>query len=328
MESLDHYIKLFSKLKRSPHAVWGAATKKKAPHKPILLLSVIDLISRGLLQSNFFDLSKDLSELNDLFNSYWFRVVPLGQTSSIAFPFTHLHSEGFWKLVPIKGGASDFSRLPNITTIRQLKDIALGAEIEKDLYECMQTAVNRSALRQALLKSCFSEDAQKKLEHQAMINAEAYSYSLELLQKSHEPLVSDIVKDSSKPEPVRDQAFRRVVVITYDHRCALCGVRMVTPDGHTAVDAAHIKPWSISKNDDVRNGMALCKLCHWTFDEGFIGVSASYTVLVSRQLSSGPNMPGLLSTLDKRSIITPIDKELWPAQEYLEWHRREYKLDN
>ena len=101
---------------------------------------------------------------------------------------------------------------------------------------------------------------------------------------------------------------------------------MLTPEGHTVVDAAHIIPWSESHNDDVRNGMALCKLCHWTFDEGFIGVSADYSVVVSRQLNSTPNMPGLLTTLDERSIITPADKELWPAQEYLGWHRREFKL--
>jgi len=31
-------------------------------------------------------------------------------------------------------------------------------------------------------------------------------------------------------------------------------------------------PWSRSKNDDIRNGMALCKLCHWAFDEGMMGV--------------------------------------------------------
>lgn len=327
MKSIDHYIKLFSKLKRSPHAVWGDATKNKAPHKPILLLSVIDLISRGLLKSNFIDLKNALSELNDLFNSYWSRVVPLGQTSSVAFPFSRLHNEGFWKLVPL-AAVSSFRKAPEVSTVPQLREVALGAEIENDLFFCMQDARNRNALRQALLQSSFSEEAQKELESQAMINANAYSYSLELIQKSHEPIVSDIIKSEyNKKSPARDQGFRRAVVTTYDHRCALCGVRMVTPEGHTAVDAAHIKPWSISQNDDIRNGMALCKLCHWTFDEGFIGVSKSYTVLVSHQLSSGSNMSGLLSTLNHRSIITPVDKELWPEQTYLDWHRKEFKLD-
>lgn len=51
---------------------------------------------------------------------------------------------------------------------------------------------------------------------------------------------------------------------------------MTSMDGHTAVDAAHIVPWSVSHNDDPRNGMALCRLCHWTFDEGLLGVSQRY----------------------------------------------------
>jgi len=32
-------------------------------------------------------------------------------------------------------------------------------------------------------------------------------------------------------------------------------------------------------------------------------------------------MPGFLLTLSRRGIIPPEDKALWPAQEYLGWHR-------
>jgi hypothetical protein len=38
------------------------------------------------------------------------------------------------------------------------------------------------------------------------------------------------------------------VVHIYEHRCAFCGVRMLTSDGHTAVDAAHVIPWSINND--------------------------------------------------------------------------------
>jgi len=328
MKPLDYYLELFSRLRRSSGPMWSEATGRQAPHKPVLLLSVLDMVARGQLSSNYIDLSGDLIELNDLFNSYWIRVVSPGQTSSIAFPFSRLHNEDFWKLVPILSSDTNFAWISTISNVSQLQTRALGAEIDEDLFQYMQNAGQRNSLRQVLLYSYFSEEARQALEDQAMINAEAYSYSLELLEKSHASIVSDIIKQKDyKPEPVRDQGFRRAVVKTYDQRCAICGVRMITPDGHTAVEAAHIIPWSKSHNDDIRNGMALCGLCHWSFDEGFIGVSADYDVLVSLQLGVSPNLPGLLLTLKGRSIIFPADKELRPAQDYLNWHRSTFKLD-
>jgi len=33
------------------------------------------------------------------------------------------------------------------------------------------------------------------------------------------------------------------------NRCAICGIRIFSADGRTAVEAAHIKPWSISGDD-------------------------------------------------------------------------------
>ncbi len=122
------------------------------------------------------------------------------------------------------------------------------------------------------------------------------------------------------------RASENGVQSSYDHRCALCGIRIVTPDGHTVVEAAHIVPWSKPKNDDIRNGMALCRTCHWGFDEGMLGVADNYTVITSRAIGSDPNFPGLLLTLSGRGIIPPADQGHWPAPEYLAEHRRTWRL--
>jgi putative restriction endonuclease len=116
------------------------------------------------------------------------------------------------------------------------------------------------------------------------------------------------------------------VIKAYDHRCAQCGVRIITPEQHTVVDAAHIVPWSRRKNDDIRNGMALCKLCHWAFDEGMLSVSDNYEVITSRQIAVNPNAPGFLLTLTGRGIIGPQERELWPARQYIAEHRRDWRL--
>jgi putative restriction endonuclease len=325
---LETYIRQFAHLRRatSRQGLWPDATRKLAPHKPILLLAVLDLVARGVITSPFIEISGDLVELNELFNLYWRRIIPLSQTSSIAFPFSRLHNEPFWKLVPQPGREITDAAVGSISNVTRLRTVALGARMDDDLFHFMLQPASRNALREALLRSCFSEQARAALEEQTVINAEAFSYSLELEEKAYLPLVQETLAADSYATAARDQGFRRIVTKAYDHRCALCGVRIITPDGHTVVDAAHIMRWSRSRNDDIRNGMALCKLCHWAFDEGMMGVSENYDVITSRQIASNPNVPGLLLTLAGRNIIPPPDRELWPAQQYLAEHRREWRL--
>jgi len=59
-------IKYFSPLSRAPGAVWTEATKRKALHKPLLLLAVLDLVQRGVITTPFIDVSADLVEFNSL----------------------------------------------------------------------------------------------------------------------------------------------------------------------------------------------------------------------------------------------------------------------
>ena len=326
MTGLEKYLRLFANLRRAPGGSWTAAMKKRAPHKPILLLALLDLVARGVITSSFIDATGDLVELNELFNGYWRRVVPLGQTSSIAYPFFHLKSEPFWELVALPGKEVQLEHIKSVGSVSQLRTLALGARVDEDLFLLLQQTDCRAALRQVLVESCFSGEAQAALREQSRINAEAYAYNLELVRLAHQPRVKEVLDTEMYRPVVRDQGFRRAVVTTYDHRCALCGVRIVTSEGHTVVDAAHIVPWSVSSNDDIRNGMALCKLCHWAFDEGMMGVSEGYCVIMSRQIGADQNVPGFLLTLSGRGIIPPVDNELWPGREYLTWHRREWRL--
>jgi len=101
---------------------------------------------------------------------------------------------------------------------------------------------------------------------------------------------------------------------------------MLTPDGHTVVEAAHIKPWSEGRDDRPTNGLALCRLCHWSFDEGLMSVGVKYEVLVSKRVQIEQNLPGHVLTLRDRHIFTPTEDQYWPAQDNLEWHRVKYFL--
>ena len=326
MPTFTDYIKQFTSLNRAPGPIWTESTKRKAPHKPILLLAVLDLIHRRVITSPFIDATGDLVELNELFNLYWCCIIPLGQTSSIAFPFSRLDREPFWHLVPQAGKSISPAIINNTSSVTYLRNHFLGASLDEDLFHIMQTESGREALREALLQCCFSSQAQLLLREQSNINREAFEYSRIIEEKSHLPLVKEIVEADNYRPAARDQGFRRIVIKAYDHRCALCGVRIITPEQHTAVDAAHIIPWSRTQNDDIRNGMALCKLCHWAFDKGMLGVSNEYNILTSRQITADPNVPGFLLTLSGCAMTPPSDSELRPAMEYLSEHRKEWRL--
>lgn len=324
--SLEQYCEAFSRLARAPGNMWGDATRSRAPHKPFLLLAVMDLVARGAIRSRFISITGELVELNELFTDYWRSIVPVTQTSSIAFPFSRLHREPFWKLLPLPGHQINGPIVDSISSVSQLRNVALGAEIDEELFEHMSRAEGRKALGETLLRSCFSEAGQLALREQSSIHGEAFQYSRVLEEAAHTQTAGEVVFPEAYKVVARDQGFRRAIVLHYDHRCAFCGTRIVTSEGHTAVDAAHIIPWSVSQNDDIRNGMALCKLCHWGFDEGLMGVSDTYAVIISRQVAQTHNAAGALLNLADRNILGPQDKALWPHQIHLKWHRTAFRL--
>ena len=212
-----------------------------------------------------------------------------------------------------------------LTTVTQLRNFALGAEIDEELYLHMTNPDGRKALGAALLQSCFSEAGQKALREQSGIHGEAFQYSLVLESAAHTQKAGEAIFPEKYKAAARNQGFRRSIVSHYDHRCAFCRTRIVTSEGHTAVDAAHIVPWSISKNDDIRNGMALCKLCHWGFDEGLMGVSDNYAVIVSKQVAQKHNSADAVLDCANKKMHGPDDKELWPYRPYLASHRDRHR---
>ena len=127
-----------------------------APHKPIMLLSVMDLIEAGFITSNKIEFSEMLEER---FKSNWKRYV---KTDSVfkpnaGTPFWHLSYEPFWRLVPFCGGEETIAQLKKSNpyssgTIR--KNIRY-AEIDIELFELMKDENYRNKLKDILVKSFF-----------------------------------------------------------------------------------------------------------------------------------------------------------------------------
>lgn len=317
---IAEYLRSFGHLKRDINRTrWTSVTNFGAPYKPLLLLSVFDLIAQGVIEQNFIEISE---ELCDVFLGYWSRVISPDRRSNIAMPFFYLSSEGFWHLLPVPGRESELAAILKgnigLTTVNRLREFTLGAKLDEDLFELLKSKENRDRLRSILVKKYFAPEVETRLLEQSELNAEAYRYSLTLLHDK-----SELSFDPGELKPAaRSQGFRIAIVKTYAHRCTTCGIRIITADGHTIVEAAHIIPFSVSGNDDPRNGLCLCRSCHWNFDEGLLSVSAEYEVLTSPQLNAFDNLPSYILPLKGRGIIHPVDERFMPAKESLEWHRR------
>jgi len=75
---------------------WDDRTKGGAPHKPFLLLSILDGISEGWISSNRIYPTQNLV---DYFFGYWETISGINKSTTVALPFYHMKSEPFWKLI-------------------------------------------------------------------------------------------------------------------------------------------------------------------------------------------------------------------------------------
>ena len=316
--SVDEYLKKFSRLNtdKSRHR-WTATTCHRAPHKPFLLLSIMDLIAQGQIIENFIEPS---FELVDTWNGYWNAVMPIAQRSSMAYPFPRLQSDGFWHRIANPGYDADIDY--NVSSMAKLREVYAGASLDEALFGFLVDPVTRELLRAVLSRTYFSPEIQPLLDEQAFVNFSAFTYAKDVIAGIRESAES-FTQEQPEIQRVRDQGFRRAIVSLYDHRCALCGIRMRTPEGHTIVEAAHIIPWSESHDDLPANGLCLCRLCHWSFDEGLMSVGRQYEVLVSDRVRIDSNMPGHVLTLVDRPIFKPQAERFWPGQDNLRKHRQQ-----
>jgi putative restriction endonuclease len=92
---------------------------------------------------------------------------------------------------------------------------------------------------------------------------------------------AEYVSPEEASKPGREARFRLNIVAAYNHTCALTRYRLTTITGASIVDAAHIHQFADSRNNDPRNGLALCKNAHWLFDNGLWTVSDDYRVIVA-----------------------------------------------
>jgi len=119
----------------------------------------------------------------------------------------------------------------------------------------------------------------------------------------------------------RDAAFSKNIKKIYNNTCAVCHKKRYSAAGYPEVEAAHIYPKEKQGADDLRNGLALCKLHHWAFDSGLLAISDELRVLVKAGIDQDSNYEDVYK-YSGLSISLPNNKLSYPHTLYLDAHRK------
>jgi putative restriction endonuclease len=304
--SLAQYEDRFSRLNV------GRVGNHVRPHKPVMLLALLDLFEQGVIKENKVTYSPELLEL---FGEYFEAVREPGDQPTPINPFFFLRSDKFWHHHPLPGQEAVLKAMQSPPGIKAFQAISDYVYLDEELYALLRDRSARSALREAIIRRYF---ASKRTALESLIRSEAeiadYQRKLEDGTRAKE--------NPAVPEAVRDTAFSRIVRRAYDYRCAACGLRVVLEGGLYIVDAAHLIPFAETHDDDPRNGIALCKNHHWAMDRNIIAPGTDMRWHVSKLLDDRLEGQRELIRLDGRTILLPPEQRYHPRTDAIAWRER------
>jgi putative restriction endonuclease len=274
----------------------------EAPHKPLLLLTLLKAAGRDGAFPEILLLSPELVYQFKLFE----HIVAhrRKQKLDIRMPFHHLKSSGVWMPLDKHGEPSTHR---SVTTCVRLDPEFQAACLDAEFRQRAATI---------LIETYFRPEEQIALREMMGLPADVVIPELESDEKPETP-------EQAARSDGRSARFRLDVVPVYNYTCALTGYRIITVDRGTIVDAAHIAPFRSSRNNDVRNGLSLCKNAHWLFDVGLWSLDDDYRVIVAESAfdEAAPEQTALKNMAGRR-IHLPRDARFWPLTSNLKAHRR------
>ncbi len=289
-----------AKLTKLNPATGRGDCRGKAPHKPLLLLALIDMAENGELPSRTFARSPGLVLR---FRSYGSITTDRWPSRlDVRLPFFHLASQGFWE--------------PFDAEMRPAKapEICVVCDLSPEFFELLADVGFRLKARLVLITKYFAPS-----ERIALFE------SLGLQHGEPTAAAADAaLREATEAAKRKGRSARFAVRVCSEYRytCALTGYRCITGDGATVVDAAHIEAWSRTQNDDPQNGLALSKSAHWMFDEGLWAVDDDFRIVVNprRFTEHGPEFLRLAGYAGRHLQFDPAAK-LRPALAHLRRHR-------
>lgn len=313
MKDLKFYISCFKKLKRAPNL--GGA-----PHKPILLLSVIDCFNAGYIHSEKIYIT---AELMAYFKSNWQAYVRTAHTMNFTLPFFHLSREPFWQLVEKIGYNIELTSKKSIKSFNALYTAVDYAEIDKELMLLMMDSNSREYLKNILLQEYFPQSILQKTNTYYLdsIAKDILNESGVAYRKKIEKITESMNEEEYEEEVfLRGSVFKQYIPKIYNHTCCVTGYRISSIHNISMIDACHIIPFSKSYDDTIGNGISLCPNIHRAFDRGLITIDENYKLLVSKEFEEDSDNPFSIRKFENQKILLPQKPLYAPNKASLLWH--------
>ncbi|MBV5348317.1 HNH endonuclease [bacterium] len=298
-----------------------------APHKPILLLAVVEGFENGYLWGKEVPISE---ELLTSFHNYWKLLVDTGNGANFSLPFFHLGSEksGFWKLKVWGKKEIPVTKSNSIKSFKALCETVEYAVLSDEFAQALQNPTQRNEIKMALLKRYFPDKASNLFKSPVL-----YSESIqkEMLFDPEENYARKVIRKFEQMNQaeredeliLRSHIFRKAVLEIYDGRCAISGMKLEFGKNVTMVDACHIIPFTDAQGDTITNGIALSPTIHRAFDRGLVSVSDDYQVLIHPRLTDYFPEVGIRQ-FNRQELHLPQDSRFYPSPEKFAQHRQRF----
>ena len=285
-----------------------------APHKPVLLLSLIDYMEEtGLTENQFlFD-----ERLLSLFKKNWHLLVTTNHVSDITKPLHYLQTDKIWSI----DYRSGFMPEKELSSYKKYQELALFGSLLPELFEVLRFPEGRETIRLVLLSRYFPKTESQYFKEYG-VSPELLKVDESILQEPQPSYSTRKVSIRIYEGYVRDVRFRRQVLSAYNHTCAMTGYHIF---GAPIIEACHIIDHARTGDNSIQNGLALCANLHTAFDSGLISLDSNYCILVKgkNDFQESEFNSFSLRQLKGRKILLPDLPRHYPIQQYLKEHRQE-----
>lgn len=314
MNNLAYYSRSFTHLRRA-HNNGGA------PHKPVLLLSIIYCIEHSFIKDERIYISP---ELVTVFKSMWSIWVRSNHNMNFALPFYHMSSEPFWKLIPNDGYVLELSSSRSIKSFQSLNTSIDYALIDKDLFYLLSDKDIRLILKQAIIEKYFP-NIQPEIDASIQYLTEIEKSILSDTSVEYGQRVVDLKNRLSAENYeeeifLRSNVFKRKIPLIYNNTCCITGLNISSIFNISMIDACHIVPFSETHDDTINNGIALCPNLHRAFDRGLITIDENYKVIISKDFIEASETTHSITQFENKKIQLPKEPQYYPKVENLRWH--------